>query len=209
MSHDYSSSDGGYEDGYRAVSRFWAPTPGRLVAWLDTCIDWHELDVLDLGCGEGTNAAWMSAHGANVRAVEISKTALEHARRDYPDSQVNWQLGSVADLRFPAESFDIIVAYGLLHCLDDDDANQLVGRMQHWTRGGGFNLIVAFNDRSQDIARAHPNFEPALRPHLHYTDQYSGWEILVSTDEDLTETHPHNAIEHTHSMTRFVARKKP
>lgn len=208
MPNEEDAVEGGYGDGYRAVPRFWPPRPGRLVTWLANYIDLDGLTVLDLGCGEGTNAAWIAAHGAKVKAVELCSTALDHARRDYPHSSVDWELGSAVDLDMPHRSCDVVIAYGLMHCLSDRDTTDLVRRMQHWTRPGGFNLVVTFNDRSQDIADAHPNFEPSLRPHSYYADIYESWDILLNTDEDLTEIHPNNNIEHTHSMTRLAARKR-
>ena len=46
-----------------------------------------------------------------------------------------------------------------------------------------------------------------LLPHHAYKQMYSDWRILVSSDTDLHETHPHNQILHTHSMTRLITTK--
>jgi hypothetical protein len=54
---------------------------------------------------------------------------------------------------------------------------------------------------------AHPGFSPCLLSHADYTTAFSGWEILADSDSDLTERHPHNNIEHTHALTRLLARK--
>ena len=32
--------------------------------------------------------------------------------------------------------------------------------------------------------------------------------MLEVSDTDLVETHPHNQVRHTHSMTRLIARKR-
>ena len=71
---------------------------------------------------------------------------------------------------------------------------------------GGFNVVCAFNARHQDLT-AHPGFAPVLLPHDEYTALYTHWQLLHSTDSDLSEVHPHNGIRHTHSMTRIIARK--
>ena len=36
---------------------------------------------LDLGCGPGRNAVWLAAKGHRVTAVDLSDTAVDHARR--------------------------------------------------------------------------------------------------------------------------------
>jgi hypothetical protein len=100
------------------------------------------------------------------------------------------------------------VAYGLLHCLNDvGTVTATVRALQLWTAPGGWNVVCSFNDRHQELAEAHPGFQPTLLPHETYVNYYSGWELLFSSDQDLYETHPHNSIPHGHSMTRLIARK--
>jgi ubiquinone/menaquinone biosynthesis C-methylase UbiE len=164
------------------------------------------LATLDLGCGEGTNAAWLMAQQCSVTAVDISEHALINARRKYPESKVNWLQADATELQFPDSSFDLIVAYGLLHCIQDGALRNLVWRMQRWTKPSGINVVVAFNARSQDLS-GHPGFEPTLLTHDMYMHLYGSWETLLSTDTDLYETHPHNGIPHHHSMTRLAAKK--
>ena len=35
--------------------------------------------LLEVGCGLGTNARWLAALGYQVHAIDLSKTAIEHA----------------------------------------------------------------------------------------------------------------------------------
>ncbi|MGE2723559.1 class I SAM-dependent methyltransferase [Mycolicibacterium pulveris] len=201
-----STGLGGYEDGYRACPRFW---PSRVASALDALAretDLKGLKVLDLGCGEGTNAAWLARNGCEVTAVEISATALEHAERLWPDSCVNWVHADSTELELGLAKFDLIVAYGLLHCLPGDVIPSFVRRMQAATKPSGWNVLATFNDRSQDLT-GHPGFRPTLKPHDYYLMLYEDWALLSATDLDLHESHPHNNIPHSHSLTRIVARR--
>lgn len=160
--------------------------------------------MLDLGCGEGTNAAWLTTQGCTVTAVDVSAAALRNAHRKYPQTSIEWLHTDVMGLEYSPESFDLVVAYGLMHCLTKAESTTLFGRMKHWTRAGGTHVVVAFNDRSQDLS-GHPGFQPTLRSHDSYLAEYADWTIAFATDHDLYETHPHNQIPHHHSMTRIVA----
>lgn len=71
---------------------------------------------------------------------------------------------------------------------------------------GAYNVICAFNVRRQELD-AHPGFSPTLLSHEDYLAAYASWDLVKESDSDLTETHPHNNLEHTHSMTRILARK--
>jgi len=58
---------------------------------------------------------------------------------------------------------------------------------------------------AQDLT-GHPGFTPLLMPHDFFLDAYSDWNIVVATDNDLVETHPHNKIRHMHSLSRLLVR---
>jgi cyclopropane fatty-acyl-phospholipid synthase-like methyltransferase len=161
--------------------------------------------VIDLGCGEGKNAAWLADRGCDVIAIDISALALRNAKAAWPKSPVKWKRCDVARVPLQLNTYDIVVAYGVAHCLPAAHLDFFFSSIQAATTRSGFNIVVAYNDRAQDLA-AHPGFSPTLRSHGYFMDQYRGWQIEYATDEDLREVHPHNGVVHTHSMTRIVAR---
>lgn len=198
---------GGYDDGYEACPCFWGRHPSslvrRLVDLVGSPYGWR---VLDAGCGEGKNAVFLGNLGARVRAVDISPAAIRNATREWGEPNgVSWEIGDILELDQQAETYDLVVMYGLLHCLPDESAVKLAVReMQRLTRNGGFNVLCAFNGRSQDLS-AHPQLQPTLLSHDAYLELYRDWRIVEATDTDLHETHPNNGIAHTHSMTRVIA----
>ncbi|WP_083374313.1 class I SAM-dependent methyltransferase [Methylobacterium sp. C1] len=201
-------SDGGYDEGYLSVPCLWGLSPGSLV---QRFIAQNRISptyrVLDLGCGEGKNAVPFASRGCQVDAVDCSSAALENAGRAHPIAPVRWIQADAIEFEILPRSYDLIIAYGLLHCLKNDKAVALlINNMQNGTKLGGFNIICVFNDRSHELS-AHPNFSPCLLPHAFYVERYSHWETLDVSDEDLFETHPHNNIPHHHSLSRLIARR--
>lgn len=199
--------NGGYDDGYRACPCFWGKKPGSLVVKFlkDNSIEGKR--VFDAGCGEGKNAAVLSKLGAKVTAIDYSNVALRNAQIAFGDCDVNWHHGDVRSFDTLDEEFDLIIAYGLLHCLPSkDEIDATVRLLQGLTASGGCNIVCTFNDRGHDLS-AHPGFNPCLVSHSAYLELYEDWTITFSSDEDLHETHPHNNIPHVHSMTRLIARK--
>ena len=201
-------ANGGYDDGYRACSCFWGRSPGSYVSELASLrSDLSGLRVLDVGCGEGKNAIFLSSRGAKVTAIDCSKLALANARRLWASSSVEWLEGDVRHTAWEREAFDVVIAYGLFHCLVNvGEIERVVHELQRATRPGGFHVICAFNRRFQDL-RAHPDFSPCLLEHAHYLRLYHDWVVVKSSDADLVETHPHNGIEHTHSLTRLIVKR--
>lgn len=202
---------GGYDEGYQSCPCFWGTNPSSLVKLLLTLAGSVEnLAVLDAGCGEGKNAIFLASLGAMVRAFDLSEIAIRHAKEWAPNKsfpKVSFEVADVRSVLIPRFSYDVVIAYGLLHCLADcDEVVSVVNRLKAACRERGVFILCAFNDRSQDLS-AHPGFHPVLLPHDIYISLFAGWELLHCSDEDLTEIHPHNEILHTHSMTRILARK--
>jgi cyclopropane fatty-acyl-phospholipid synthase-like methyltransferase len=166
------------------------------------------MSVLDAGCGEGKNAVYLAKRGAKVTAVEISSLALENAEKNWAGVDgVTWINADIRKHRLAASSFDVVVSYGLLHCLNtESEVRRTLRKLKAATKPGGFLILCVFNDRQQDLS-AHPGFEPCLLPHKFYEDSVSGWQTCVCTDNDLVEKHPHNNVRHSHSMTRILAQR--
>lgn len=199
-------TSGGYDDGYAATTCFWGTEPSSLVRTFLSGVSVNGKTVLDAGCGEGKNANAFAGAGASVVAVDCSKKAIQNGQKLFTSPSISWHIGQIETWPLEPGSFDVIVGYGLLHCLPDAAAQQrLVRRLQSATKPGGYNIICTFNDRSHDLS-AHEGFSPLLLPHETYLGYYADWKIIEVSDADLHETHPHNGIPHHHSLTRLLAR---
>jgi 2-polyprenyl-3-methyl-5-hydroxy-6-metoxy-1,4-benzoquinol methylase len=200
---------GGYDDGYRQCACFWGTEPGSFLRLLQRQgLTFPGLNILDAGCGEGKNAAFLARQGALVDAIDVSEVAILNGCRQWADlAGLRWQVGDVRQFELPQEYYDVVVAYGLLHCLPSvPEVLRVLTRLQDTTRRSGYLVLCAFNVRHQEL-EAHPGFVPSLISHAAYLATFSGWQIIADSDSDLTERHPHNNIEHTHALTRILARK--
>jgi 2-polyprenyl-3-methyl-5-hydroxy-6-metoxy-1,4-benzoquinol methylase len=201
-------SEGGYDEGYRAVPCFWGIKPGSLISvYLAQNPEGSGVRILDIGCGEGKNAAAFAQAGYIVDAIDCSAIAISNGKKLFDHPSINWRESDVRKIYFGRQQYEVVIAYGLFHCLRSlVEISALIDRMKHSTRAGGYHLICTFNSRSQDL-RGHPGFNPTLAPHAWYLDQYAHWTIVSCSDADINEVHPHNNIAHHHSMTRLIARR--
>jgi cyclopropane fatty-acyl-phospholipid synthase-like methyltransferase len=202
--------DGGYDAGYQACACFWGTEPSSLVRKLAALLpSFNGLYVLDAGCGEGKNALFLARQGAHVHGFDVSDAAIAHAREIVSANagNITFEVSDVRERFLPADSYDVVIAYGLLHCLASAiEVHSICQRLQTATRESGYFVLCAFNDRYQDLS-AHPGFSPTALGHTDYLELFDGWEMLEASDSDLVEVHPHNGIRHTHSLTRILARK--
>ena len=75
--------------------------------------------VLDAGCGTGYGSAELAQSAAEVTGVDISADAIEYARANYPIAGLRFVESSCIAVPFPAESFDLVVAFEVIEHLTE------------------------------------------------------------------------------------------
>lgn len=108
--------------------------------------EWHELQkilpdfkgrkVLDLGCGYGWHCKYAVQNGADsVLGIDISRRMLETAEQKNYDEKIDYRCASMEDLRFPEETFDVVLSSLAFHYVKDFEP--LVRNISSWLKNGG------------------------------------------------------------------------
>jgi ubiquinone/menaquinone biosynthesis C-methylase UbiE len=125
-------------------------------AWLER---WrHLLDagpgspVLDLGCGDGRDARFLSERGFPVIATDLSKKALEITRRRAPAAKTQ-NVDLTRGLPFPDESFGVIVASLSLHYFPWRLTTEILADVRRCLRPDG-HLLARLNSTKDPHYRA-------------------------------------------------------
>jgi SAM-dependent methyltransferase len=102
------------EADYEVRERAYAPIHERLIASVDPRPGER---VLDVACGLGAVAARAAQRGADVTAIDLAPSMIDHAsRRPEP---VDWQVGDCQSLPFDDNSFDVVVSsFGVIFAPD-------------------------------------------------------------------------------------------
>jgi SAM-dependent methyltransferase len=182
----------------------WSGRPnGALVAELTGAAPGRALDV---GCGEGADAIWLTKAGWRVTGVDVSEVALARAAQAATDAGVTieWVHADVASM--PADDrYDLVaVLYPALRRSPGEDA---IRALLATVAPGGTLLVVGHFPLDHEHARRH-GFEiadyvqpPDVRAHLD-----DGWEIHV--DETRPRVDPlHEGSPHTHDAVLRATRR--
>jgi SAM-dependent methyltransferase len=202
---------GGCDGRYASHRCVWGFECDRVVTMLGRRVPLEGARVLDAGCGEGRNAAFLARHGARVRAVDVSFLAIERARALWSDVRlVDWEIADLTSMPLEPSSFDAVLACSFFHWLDDAEAvAATASRFREAIRPGGACAIVVFNDRVRYSAPAGETRSPCLLPHGWYRDLFADWTLVDEGEEVIEESHVGHPDKHVHAVTHLVATRPP
>lgn len=147
---------------------------------------------LDLGCGSGRNALYLSLKGFNVTAWDKNEESIERLTTLIQEEELSALISAeVKDLHGLVidNTYDFILSTVVMMFLQRERIPSLIANMQACTTPGGYNLIVAAMD-SHDY--------PCPLP-FHFTFKagelkayYQGWDI-IKYNEDVGQLHKTDA----------------
>lgn len=105
-------------------------------------------DVLEAGCGIGTDGVRFARAGANYTGLDFSPTALEHAstRFELEGLEGRFVEGSVTSLPFADNSFDLVYSMGVVHHVPD--TAQAIKEFRRVLRPGGQAIVLVYHRHS-------------------------------------------------------------
>ncbi|MDQ4142418.1 MAG: class I SAM-dependent methyltransferase [Actinomycetota bacterium] len=109
---------------------------------------WAGCDVLEAGCGIGTDGAQFAAAAAHYTGLDVTPGALALARRRFEleGARGHFVNGSVTELPFPDDRFDLVFSHGVIHHVHGTEA--ALREFHRVLRPGGTLLVMVYNRRS-------------------------------------------------------------
>lgn len=104
--------------------------------------------ILEIGCGTGSNAIWMAERGASVLATEISPTAIEMAQKKLEHNKslkLEFRLADIIESSPVKDgTIDFVFDRGVYHVMPDNNSRTtFIARVAAALKEGGFWLCIA------------------------------------------------------------------
>ena len=134
-----------WETTYNNKHEMWGMTPAKSAEQTKNFfVEKTIKNILIPGIGYGRNAKPFIENGITVTGIEISKTAIELARKYYRTELKIFQ-GSVTKMPFDEKKYDGIFCYGLIHLLDSEERKKLIKNCYYQLTENGFMVFTAIN----------------------------------------------------------------
>ena len=104
--------------------------------------------VLEIGIGNGADAAMFALHGGIYTGVDLTEAALEATRRHFEVLGLSgtFQKENAERLSFPAASFDIVYSHGVLH--HTPHPQKAIEEVYRVLKPGGRAIVMLYHKRS-------------------------------------------------------------
>lgn len=112
--------------------------------------------LLDIGCGNGRHTILFAKNGVDCCGVDISSWAIKTAKEKNSNPLIKYDVGSVLNLAYNKNSFNIVVDFGCLHHLRKSQWVKYRKNILHVLRSGGIFLLYGFSINSGNVARFCP-----------------------------------------------------
>ena len=130
-----------WESSFRENQMMWGLEPSdSAILTKDFFLEKKVKEILIPGIGYGRNAKVFIDNGINVTGIEISKTAIDLARKN--GLNVSIFHGSVTDMPFDHKLYDGIFCYALIHLLNNQERKKFIKDCYNQLKPGGYMIFV-------------------------------------------------------------------
>ncbi len=142
-----------WEKNFIEKQEMWGFEPSNsAVLTKDFFIEKSVKNILIPGIGYGRNAQIFKDNGIEVTGIEISKTAIEMARKHYGPGMPIFH-GSVTDMPFDNCQYDGIFCYALIHLLDSTERHKLIRDCYNQLSKDGYMVFTAISKEAHTYGK--------------------------------------------------------
>lgn len=104
---------------------------------------------LELGCGNGNDSIYLAKKGFDVTGVDVSKLAIEEAKRRAKESgvKVNFIAEDASELKSTSGKFDFIYDRACFHFIPEEKREGYLQTVRKFLNKGGYFLLIASSDK--------------------------------------------------------------
>lgn len=136
-----------WEKSFRNRQEMWGWTPANSAIKTVELFKKYGLNkILIPGFGYGRNAKIFTDNGFKVAGIEISKTAIDIAKKHFEES-IKIHHGPASSMPFDQELYDGVFSYSLIHLLSPKERIKLIDDCYNQLRPGGYMVFVSISKK--------------------------------------------------------------
>jgi O-antigen biosynthesis protein len=177
----------------------------------------RDKSVLDVACGEGYGSDLIAKYAESVIGVDLSEEAIKHATSAYCKANLQFEHGSVLDLPFRNETFDVVISFETIEHLVEQ--SQMLDEILRVMKTDGLLIISSPNrDVYADEDGQHNEFHlkelnfdefNGLLSDRFSKIQYAGQRVIASSYIDSITVRQNSAAVYSDNQGCFAIGTQP
>jgi len=123
--------------------------------------------VLDIACGEGYGSNKLSFFANYVIGVDISEDAINHARSKYKNHNLEFRVGSAAEIPVESNSIEVVVSFETIE--HHDQHEKMMHEIKRVLKSGGLLIMSSPNKHYYSVV---PNYSNPYHVKELFTDEF-------------------------------------
>lgn len=143
----FSEEEIGTREFYDAVERHRYQTEWHIPAVVNFP-RWRDSEVLEVGCGLGTDAVNFARRGAHYTGVDLTEASIELVRNRFEIEGLtaNLKVADAEALPFADDAFDLVYSHGVLH--HTPDTQRAIDEVRRVLKPGGSAMVMLYHKNS-------------------------------------------------------------
>jgi len=102
-----------------------------------------QVKIGDFACAQGNISLILAESGYEMFAIDLNPTYIEYSKKKYEKGKIEWIIGNIESLNFPAEILDVAIAGELIeHCAYPEE---IIEKILMFVRPGGLLILTTPN----------------------------------------------------------------
>jgi ubiquinone/menaquinone biosynthesis C-methylase UbiE len=108
----------------------------------------HEIRVLEVGCGTGSNLWFVAREGFQVAGIDGSPSAVNFLKQRFAEEGLTGDIrvGNFLELPFASDTFDLVIDRAAITCCGRSAAKQAIAEVQRVLQVGGKFYFNPYSD---------------------------------------------------------------
>jgi len=147
-----------------------------------------EVQILEIGCGSGSNLWFAAREGFSVSGIDGSESAINYALKRFHDEGLRGDLrvGDFTDLPFSDKSFDLVIDRGALTCCGLSAGRRAVLEIARVLKDQGYFHANPYSQRSSSYLGGQ-NFSDGLSTNIKSGSLTGVGQICFYSRRELSE----------------------
>ena len=161
------------KESYESIAPWDISEPQPAIMWLEEKGEIGDT-VLDIGCGTGQNALFLSEKGYNVTAIDLNPKMIEigEERARKRNLKIDFQVYDLFELINYSKKFDTVIDSSVFHMFSDSKRKSLETNIRSILKDEGRYHMLVFSDKEPE------GYGPRRIKKKDIRDTfYDGWEV--------------------------------